>query len=156
MSYPEPYNTTRNVVIMPTAELEDERTRRRRQEFGLFLRLNREAADRTQQQAADIAEVSLRHWQRLESGESGTDRDKIPAIAKGANADLRETYLRAGFQPPPELRATQGFDRSDFARLYSKYSKLKVNRQKEYTRILTMVDADLDRELLEQEKEGEE
>jgi hypothetical protein len=36
----------------------------------------------------------------LEKGESGTRRENIPGIAKAIEADLQETYRKAGYSPP--------------------------------------------------------
>lgn len=71
-------------------------------ELGNWLKLHREKLGINQTVAAKKAKISRTQWARLETGESGTRRELIPRIAKAINADLNETYRKAGFVPPLE------------------------------------------------------
>ena len=75
-----------------------------------WLRSHRRAAGLNQTEAARRAKMSRTQWTRLELGECGTKRENVPAIAKAINADLAETYKRAGYAPPvPERLRLPGF-----------------------------------------------
>jgi tetratricopeptide (TPR) repeat protein/transcriptional regulator with XRE-family HTH domain len=74
-------------------------------EFGIWLKQERKRAGLTQQQAALAAGMAPMSWWRLERGLSGTRMDTLPNIARAIRADLRETYLSAGFVPPVSLEA---------------------------------------------------
>jgi transcriptional regulator with XRE-family HTH domain len=141
MSYQYANNATRNVIegdlgVMARSrkadEVEDEKTRLRRLDFGVFIRKHRDELRMTQLAAATSVGVSLRQWQRWESGESGVERDKIPVIAKNLKADLRETYERAGFTAPLSLREKHEFDESEFALYHSKVEKLTAQQKRDF------------------------
>lgn len=80
---------------------------RRRKEFGEWLRKHREAMrpPLSQTEAGKRAGMSRTQWTRIEHGESGTKRENIPLIARAVGADLTQTYIRAGFNPPAEPEA---------------------------------------------------
>lgn len=73
-----------------------------RNELGNWLKLHREKLELTQVEAARKARISRTQWARIESGESGTRRNLIPRLAKAVQANLQETYRKAGFVPPSE------------------------------------------------------
>ena len=123
---------------------------RRRMEFGGWLAEHRNRLGLSQAQAGERAGMSRTQWTRLELGVSGTRRDNIPKIAEAMNADLVETYKRAGFDPPRELLDDVGFNESDFAFLFHKHQKLSKEGKEDFKRILQMVRNELDR-LVEQE-----
>ncbi len=89
--------------------------------------------------------MSRTQWTRLELGLSGTRRENIPKIAQAVNADLGETYKRAGFDPPREALDDVGFDESDFAFLFHKHKKLSKKGKEKFKAILDMVKSELDR-----------
>lgn len=70
--------------------------------FGKWLRDKRIAAGLTQEEAAKRAGLTRAMWAKLEGDESGTRREKIPGIAQAIEANLAETYERAGYAPPLE------------------------------------------------------
>lgn len=72
-------------------------------ELGNWLRSHREKLNINQTVAAKRAKISRTQWARYETGESGASRKVIPKLAKAVEADLNETYRKAGFTPPNEL-----------------------------------------------------
>ncbi|HST52871.1 MAG TPA: helix-turn-helix transcriptional regulator [Pyrinomonadaceae bacterium] len=72
-------------------------------DLGNWLRSHREKLDMNQKIAAKRAKISRTQWARYETGESGASRRIIPRLAKAVEADLHETYRKAGFTPPNEL-----------------------------------------------------
>jgi DNA-binding XRE family transcriptional regulator len=71
-------------------------------ELGKWLHSHRKNVQLNQTQAAKKAGISRTQWARIESGESGTKRNLVPKLAKAVQADLHETYRRAGYVPPSE------------------------------------------------------
>jgi len=122
---------------------------RRRGGLSEWLLEHRKRLGLTQTEAGELAGMSRTQWTRLELGESGTRRENVPKIAKAINADLAETYKRAGFDPPRELLDDIGFDESDFAFLFHKHKKLSKQGKEKFKAILEMVKNYLDQ--LEQE-----
>jgi transcriptional regulator with XRE-family HTH domain len=75
--------------------------------------------------------------------------ETLIGIAKGLGVPEEEIFAVAR----GATTMKNGFEQSDFARLYFKHGKLTKARQKEFERIWKMVEADYDRTLLEQERE---
>jgi transcriptional regulator with XRE-family HTH domain len=71
-------------------------------ELGNWLRYHREKLNINQTIAAKRARISRTQWARYETGESGASRRIIPKLANAIEADLHETYRKAGFTPPNE------------------------------------------------------
>lgn len=66
--------------------------------FGQWVCLRRHYAGFTQEQSAKLAGITLRHWIRIENGESAVPRKRIAAIAKGIGADVGRVMIRAGYE----------------------------------------------------------
>lgn len=114
-----------------------------RAEFGAWLRTHREALKMNQTQAGRKAKVSRTQWTRYELGESGPKYATIPRIAEAVNADLHETYRRAGFDPPKD--PASGFAKSRLESILRRSNKLKPTLRKELEKLIEMVERELDR-----------
>jgi transcriptional regulator with XRE-family HTH domain len=87
---------------------------------------------------------------RLVLGNSVTPK-KLSALATGLGVSEEEVFAIARGKSTGEKVA---FDEADVvARLYFKNKKLSPGRKKEFREIFAMVERDIDRRLLEQEKE---
>ena len=71
-------------------------------ELANWLKTHRQELGINQTLAAKRAKISRTQWARYETGESGASRKIIPRLAKAIEADLHETYRKAGFTPPSE------------------------------------------------------
>lgn len=114
-----------------------------------WLKEHRKRLGISQTEAGKRAGMSRTQWTRLELGESGTRRENVPNIAKAVNADLAETYKRAGFDPPQELLDPAGFDGSEFKFLFQQHERLSKQGKEKFKAVLEMVRNYLDQ--LEQE-----
>lgn len=98
-------------------------------ELALWLKSHRRAKGINQTEAARRARMSRTQWARLELGECGTKRENVPLIAKAIDADLAETYRRAGYAPPvPDRLRLPGF--------IERYNALPVKVQEDVTAII--------------------
>ncbi len=131
---------------MRSSIVEDTKRRgHRREELGEWLSEHRKRLNLNQAEAGKRAGISRTQWTRLELGLSGTRRENIPRIAKAVNADLVETYKRAGFDPPRELIDDVGFDESEFKFLFHQQQKLSKKGREKFKAILEMVRNELNR-----------
>jgi transcriptional regulator with XRE-family HTH domain len=73
--------------------------------FGKWLKAKRLALKLTQEETAKRAGLTRPMWAKLEADESGTRRGNIPRIAAALEADITETYERAGFSSPDPIEA---------------------------------------------------
>ncbi len=140
-------------MAMRKTVLEDgEKTGRWRREFGRWLAEHRRRLDLSQTEAGKLAQMSRTQWTRLELGASGTRRENIPKIAEAVNADLVETYKRAGFDPPRELLENAEYENSEFASLFTKHQKLSEEGKKKFREIIEMVKRELEERLNQESK----
>lgn len=65
--------------------------------FGLWVRANRRKQDLTQQSLARLVGIDRQQIYRIESGQSGTKRDTIIALAKALNVDTDVALDKAGY-----------------------------------------------------------
>jgi transcriptional regulator with XRE-family HTH domain len=56
------------------------------------LRRLRDAKGLTQEQAAEMAGVNWRHWQKLEAGEVNVTLNTLERICRGLKVDVRELF----------------------------------------------------------------
>lgn len=124
--------------------------------FGSWIRSHREARGKTQAEVAKAVNKHVVQISRIENGESGTKRDTVLLLAYALNIDPFEALEQAGFKAPAPDGGRDGYAMSDLSRLYFKHSKIKSKaRQKEFERIWRMIERDYDRELIEQDANGE-
>lgn len=141
--------------------------------FGKWLKEKRAAAGLTQLQLVKAAgdpctDANISGYENKRYiGKSGNPtRPKEPVVEALAIAladalhlpreeMIKEARDAAGYNTDGKPYVPDGFDESDFARLYFKHTKLTPARQREFKRVLAMVDNDLDRELLEMTREQE-
>lgn len=65
--------------------------------FGQWLREERLRSGFSVAEAAHRSGFSRQQWDKLEKGDTGTKREKIPMIALALGLPESEVYLRAGF-----------------------------------------------------------
>ena len=108
---------------------------KRRHEFGVWLRRQREGAGKTQNEVAAAVGITQVHLSRVENGDSGTSPETAMSIAKFLKISAPETLRRAGFSSPAELTDSGEFEQSFFHDLYARHRVLGA-RQKEEARVL--------------------
>jgi transcriptional regulator with XRE-family HTH domain len=105
------------------------RSERNHKDFASWLKSHRRTLGINQTEAAKRAKMSRTQWARLELGECGTKRENVPLIAKAINADIAETYRRAGYASPiPDKLRLPGF--------IERYNALPANVQEDVTAIV--------------------
>lgn len=75
------------------------------QEFGPWLRSQRERSGKTRKQVATAIGIHVVQLARIETGESGTKRDTLDALIAELSLDAKEAYIKAGFMPAEEIGA---------------------------------------------------
>ncbi|MDQ4123138.1 MAG: thiamine pyrophosphate-dependent enzyme [Acidobacteriota bacterium] len=75
-------------------------TKTPKNEFGAWLRQQRETRGLTQARAAQAVGIHVNQLARIEKGESGTKKATVSAIAKAFSLDETEALQRAGFIAP--------------------------------------------------------
>lgn len=76
------------------------------QEFGPWLRSQRERAGKARKSVAAAIGIHTVQLARIEAGESGTRRETLDALIAELSLDPKEAYIRAGFMPAEEPGAT--------------------------------------------------
>lgn len=69
------------------------------QEFGPWLRSQRELTGKARKQVADAVGIHTVQLARIETGESGTKRDTLDALIAELSLDPKQAYIKAGFMP---------------------------------------------------------
>lgn len=116
---------------------------KQRAEFGSWLRQHRNALKLNQTEAGRLAKMSRTQWTRLERGESGTKYANIPKIAKAVGANLYQTYLLAGYDPPKD--SSGGYARSKFESLFQRFKQLRPEQRRIISELIDMVEREIDR-----------
>lgn len=141
--------------------------------FGTWLKPRRKQTGLTQKALAEAANgvCTEQYISNLENkydvgkgGEPTRPRLEIVDALASALADAggldravvqAEARLAAGYAPPGLAKHSNDSGSTIYDRLYKKNTKVKERaRQKEFERVLEMVERDMDRVLIEQEKEG--
>jgi transcriptional regulator with XRE-family HTH domain len=77
--------------------------------FGRWVCLRRHYARFSQEEAAKLAGFTLRHWIRIESGESAVPRKRIADVAKGISTPIGKVMIKAGYEESNKDLDTKGY-----------------------------------------------
>lgn len=117
------------------------------QEFGPWLRRQREIAGKTRKQVAAAIDIHLVQLARIETGESGTRKETLDALIAELGLNAKEAYIKAGFWPPDEIKAeatsdTRAAEAARAAELIENFLTLPLEKQTQLLAIIRVLGTD--------------